>query len=235
MRLLDLFNTDFMAPDDKTVVWNLPRDAKTDIAVVLQTAFEALGIDAAVTKRGSFAESMLRDPETKKTRPVVCVSLVNDSARYFALGELDGIYQAGEVTATTPAGDPLLVDGTLGVVKNQLSAVSVEVALYDLNEQRADQMRLLVKTVMFAAADTFRTLGYLKPPLRTGGGEGTGTMEMDGGVHFLFTRTLSYQAEHLDFIGGIEQLGRLIAVRGNTDASIDPDGEAYLIAPLAEE
>jgi hypothetical protein len=241
IELAQIFNADLLAPNDNApdgqvqTVWNLPRDMKTDVAVVLQTAISSFGLDIVVIKNGIFEQAKLRNPDTTKTRPVITVARTQDSAQRMGVGELDGNYQKLDprLIATAIDGTALLADGGSATVYNQASDVTVDVTIYDLNEMRADQTYLFVKTIMFAAERTFTSLGYLKPPIRTGGSDGGSILDSDGGPKFCFERTLTYQAEHLDYIGAVDTLAHLIAIQQDTEPFLDPDRVATETATLS--
>jgi hypothetical protein len=228
IELLNIFGYDLTAPNDNepdgqvTTVWNMPRDMKTDVAVVLQSSFTYFNLDVPVRKLGAFEFSLLRNPDTKKERCVVTVSRSNDSAERMGLGELDGVYQQLDpnLIATNADGTPLMADDAQqAFITNQASTVTVDVTIYSLNEMMADQLFLLVKSILFAAEKTFQSLGYIKPPIRTAASDALSIVDMDGGGKFLFERTLTYVGEHLDYIGGIDTLASLIVA---TETLIDP-------------
>jgi hypothetical protein len=242
IELLNIFGYDLTAPNDNepdgsvTTVWNMPRDMKTDVAVVLQSSFTYFELDAPVRKLGAFEFSLLRNPDTKRERCVVTVNRTADSAERMGLGELDGVYQQMDprLTATNADGTPLMAnDGQQAFITNQASNVTVDVTVWCLNEIMADQMVLLIKSILFAAEKTFQSLGYVKPPLRTNVTDAVSIVDMDGGAKFLFERTLTYQGEHLDYIGGIDTLASLISA---TETLVDPlepsDTEAQITINL---
>jgi hypothetical protein len=175
----------------------------------------------------------LKAPQSKKSRPVIVVTRQSDNAERMGLGELDGHYNANDprLIANNAEGQPIFAAGASGgaVIHNQGSVVTCDVTIYDLNEMRADQMYLFVKTIMFAAESTFQSLGYTKPPIRTNGSDSASLLDNDGASHFLFERTLTYQGEHLDFIGAIDTLARLIGIHED----LVPDGLASLDVTLS--
>jgi hypothetical protein len=231
---VDGFAVDLTKPDDNlpdgevTTVWNTPRDMKVDVAIILIAAFDHFKLDVKTVKTGVFEQALLVNPDTKKSRPVVSVERTSDVATRKALGELDGVYDEDDprFNGKNADGTPLLQDGATMILKNQASLVTVDVTIYDLNQQRADQMYLLIKTIMFASQNTFKNLGYINPPLRTAGTDSQSILDMDAGGKFLFERTLTYQGEHLDYIGGIDALAQLIAFESELVSEIAPDNPA---------
>lgn len=239
--LVGMFTSDLLAPNDNaadgsvSTVWNLPRDMKTDVAVVLLTAVQQFGLNVLVIKNGIFEQAKLHD-DAGNQRPVITVARTSDSAERMALGEVDGSYKKNDprlIEKNAAGTSTLLGPKGSATVFNQASVVTVDVTIYDLNEMRADQVYLFVKTVMFAAEEAFKNLGYIKPPIRTSGTDGGSILDGDGGQKFLFERTLTYQGEHLDYIGAIDTLARLIAVQQNTETVLDPNGSATTTVTLS--
>ena len=229
--------------EQPTTVWSMTREFVADLAAVIQAALNHYGMnDVHVIENGVFETSMLHEPPPPdhptggvlKSRPFISINLTSDVASRESLGEILSV-----ATKADPGFilDPqnILNDDNVAIVKNQMSTVTADISVYDLNLQRANQMRLFVKTLMFACEATFASFGYIKPPLRTGSSWQTGIVEMAGGERMVFERTLTYEAAHFDFIAGIDDLARLIQAQSKTVAALDPDGLATISVNLETE
>jgi hypothetical protein len=224
-------NPDLGTPDDTSVIWPLPIDAKIDTAVLIKQGLEQFGQPLAsipVLRDGTFQASLLRMYSVSKMDdlahaktvpiPVIQVSRAGDSASRISVGEI-----AEQGRKTSEGGDIVTNSETIPedaelFLRHQVSDVTVEVNIYDLVESRADQLYKLVKTIMFAAEETFRNLGYLNV-IRTNGVDNAGLiLDVPGGEALIFVRTLTYQMKHMDFIAGVFQLATLVAQELTLDA-----------------
>jgi hypothetical protein len=217
-------NPDLGTPDDTSVIWPIPRDAKTDVAVLLRLGLEQFGNPVGsipVIKDGTFQQSLLRMYDVSKkndlahaptvSQPVIQVARAGDVARRISVSEL----AEGHGRKTSEGGDIVTDSETIPedaeiYLRHQVSDVTIEINIYDTKENRADQLYLLIKTLMFAAEKTFMSLGYLNV-LRLNGVDNAGlTLDVPGGEALIFVRTLTYLMTHMDFIAGIATLGNLI-------------------------
>jgi hypothetical protein len=228
-------NPDLTTPDDVNVVWPLPRDAKSDVCVILKAALAQFGQPLGsipVIKDGTFQASLLRiynvnsvtdlAHATTTPQPVIQVARAADVARRISAGEVaQGFNQRTSAGGNIVTNSNTLPEDAEVFLRTQASDVTIEINIYDTFESRADQLYLLVKTVMFAAEKVFMDLGYLNV-LRQNGVDNAGlTLDVPGGEALIFVRTLTYLMTHLDFIAGVGQLGKLIA---QDQTFIDPQG-----------
>lgn len=198
-----------------SVVWPLPRSMKIDMATVLQAIFSNYNLDwIPVIVTGSFHPSMMRDKDFKG-RPVVVMQRANDTASRESVGELTDIFTATDLQS----GKLLDINNVLAnigsdeiIMKEQVSDVIVDIWLFDENDQRAEQLYLLIKTAMFAAEKTFlEVLGYLEF-IRISGSDSSILVNAEGGGTFIvFQRNLQYRGRHIDWLAGIEQVVSLIS------------------------
>jgi hypothetical protein len=208
------FHQDLTHADGTSVIWPTPRAAQIDVAVVIAQGLALYGIASAeipVITNGAFRTSMLRSDDGKFTnRPVIVVNLSSDTADRTGIGTTTG-YFVNDGEQLVDVGE--LPDGAQVIMKNEASNVTVDVWVFDTNEERANNLYLTIKILMQAAAQTvfMEMLGYIKPPIRTGGNHSTAlNLDHPGGEFLTFERQLTYSAQHLDFIGGVAQVINLI-------------------------
>jgi hypothetical protein len=207
-------NQDLTAADGTSVIWPVPRSAQYDVAVVLQQGLAIYGITGEqipVITNGAFRTSMLRSDDGKFTnRPTIVVNLGSDSAERVGIGTVTGFFvNDGEQLVDVGA----IPDEAQVLLKNEASNVTVDIWIFDVNEQRANQIYLTVKVLMQAAAQTvfMKQLGYIKAPIRTSGSHSTSlNLDHPGGEFLVFERLLTYSAQHYDFIGGVVQIINLV-------------------------
>jgi len=216
-------NQDMTKADGVSVVWPLPRNMKIDVATVLKLGLAQYGITSdqvPIITNGSFHQSQLRSEDGKFTnRPVIVVNRSSDVGSRMAVGNDTGFFVndgSGKImdAGAFPVGQDV-------VFKNEVSDVSVDVYIFDTNEERVEGLYATVKILMQAAENVFsKQLGYVKPPLRTGGSDST-SLQLDhpGGEFLVFERQLSYQGQHLDFIAGIAQVVRLVKEQLTTNGA----------------
>jgi len=233
-------NPDLSTPDDKTVVYPIPRDAKVDVAVFLKLGLAQFGNPLGqipVIRDGSFQASLLRmydvtsqtDLAHAKTtpRPVIQVARASDVARRLAVNEGSLVSQKTSQGGNIVTNSESVPEESHILTKDQVSDVTVEINIYATVETLADQLYLIVKTLMFEAEQVFMAeLGYLNV-LRKDGVDNAGlTMDVPGGEALIFVRTLTYLCTHLDFIAGINQLA---ALYGQSQTLYDADGNPVTV------
>lgn len=210
--------TDLQTTDgqNQKVVWPLPRSMKIDMATILIASLQhfGLGQNVKVVTTGSFLPAMMRS-EDYLERTVVVLQRASDAAERDAIGELTDVFTLTDI-ASGRVLDPQEILAAVPdlddvVMKDQVSAEMVDVWIFDENDERAEQMYLLLKTVFFACTKTFMTeLGY-KDFIRVNGQDAASLESAaQGGTFVVFQRNLMYRGLHIDFIAGIDQLARLI-------------------------
>jgi hypothetical protein len=216
-----------------TAAWPTPRSMKVDIAVVLRACLDSYGLTEdriPVLKNGIFQASMLVN-EHGIQRPVVTVQTSADSSERIGMGNLDSVVDSHDPNLQT---DLTLPANEVVYLQSIQSNVTVDVTINDLNEMRADQLYLFVKTIMLSAQQEFMNIGYVNPPLLTNGTDANGpVLTEDGGEFMLYTRVMTYVGSHRDFVAGIDALGDLIGQQFSVDPAFNPDGDAKLTADFS--
>jgi hypothetical protein len=222
-----------------TVVWPLPRSPKNDAAVVIRNALDLLGLPKEkipIITSGGFHASMMRDDEFAQ-RPVIVIVRSADAAERIAVGEIDQVFTATDIEsgAILDINDVLKdVDTETVLLKDQVSNEMMEIWLFDENDQRLEQLYLLIKTVMFAGTKTFmEQLGYLDVLRVNGSDSATLQTASSGGVYVVFERSMQYRMRHLDFLAGVGQVAQLIqetfTVTSPVDGTETPASESAFI------
>jgi hypothetical protein len=218
---------DLSSPDNTTVIWPKPRDPKIDIATIIETSLQKLGIgDVPVIKEGSFKSSLLQYCQNgcldacdcdKVSRPVVTVSRASDKTVRMAIGRLIGEFAANDPALLDPDAQ-VAPDGVVDV-HGEHSDAQIDVVINDLNGPRADQMYQIIKLSMIAALQVFMDVGYIDIK-RVGGGD-LAPLEIDSPVPGLVSsRTLTYECRYPDYIATLPTLVHLV----KQSMTIEPGG-----------
>lgn len=194
-------------PDGKAVIWPTPHDAKIDVATCLRLSLDRFELcDVPVNLDGSFQESQLTNAHGQSV-PVITVLRTADITVRQALGNYVGPFIGSESPLLDPCNE-IAKNGEVDVFA-EWSRVSVDVTISDTNADRANQMYLIVKYIMMSAQKAFREIGYLDIK-RVNGVDQTQVSPDSPGAGLIFTRTLSFEALHPDFMASTPTLVHLV-------------------------
>lgn len=222
-------HVDAYIPDGQNKVWPTPHDAKIDIATMIEVGLEGLGIsDVPVLKDGSFHSSQLMRTDARGDSvavPVITISRVSDIEHRIALGKLIGAYPTGDPRVIDPTG--LTAGANTVTFSGNLSDVTIDVTISDLNGFRADQMYLLCKYIMECALPEFNRIGY--QDVKRVNGQDLAKIEInDPAPGIVYSRTLTYACIHPSFVASIDTLVHLVKQTltvnpGPSDSTISTD------------
>lgn len=194
-------------PDDEKVIWPKPHDAKIDVAWALKLGLKYLELDdVPVNEDGIFLESQLKN-ENDESVPVITIIRTADMTMRNALGNYQGNFIGQDNALVDPCG--IIPEGKEVNIFAEWSKVSIDVTISDLIGWRANQMYLIVKYIMMTAQPDFHAIGYLDLK-RTNGVDQTQVAPDTVGSGIIFTRTLTYELQHPDFVASLPTLVMLV-------------------------
>lgn len=212
-----LLQKGFSVPDDASTVWPAPHDPKLDTIEVLRAVFAQLGMqDIAISKDGAFTAAALKNAEGASV-PYVTVTRSADLAVRRGVGNLVGVFGAGDPTMVDPAG--IVPPGGAVAVRGEFSNTTIDITIADKNPHRADQLYIVIKMLMIAARPDFNRLGYIDVR-RVNGNDGAAIEVNSPTPYLVFTRSLTYVLDYPDLICDVDACITLIK------QSLHPDPNA---------